>query len=78
MVSPMAHPMSVMQARRIAVALDCDPRSVLSEARGKRVRGIVGEKIREYFASNGITPAVAVAMETHLGIASIHRGRPQL
>lgn len=32
--------------REIAVEARCDPRSVLRELRGERVRGVVGERIR--------------------------------
>lgn len=76
MVSVMAHPLSIIETRRIAVELECDPRSVESEINGRRVRGVVGERIRRYLEQRGVSPSAApTAPITPMGMRT---GRPFL
>jgi hypothetical protein len=78
MMLVMAHTLSIIEIRRIAVELECDPRSVESEINGRRVRGVVGERIRRHLETRGFgiqslpgsPPAMAGAVGLHRG------GRP--
>lgn len=75
MVSVMAHPLSIIEIRRIAVELECDPRSVESEINGRRVRGVVGERIRRYLEQRGVAPSAAPGAPFPLAMRT---GRPML
>jgi hypothetical protein len=44
------------QLRRIAVDADADPRSVRAVLRGRRLRGMVDDRVRRALQDHGITP----------------------
>jgi hypothetical protein len=76
MVSAMGNMFPISEIRRVAAELQCDPRSVEAELSGRRVRGMVGERIRRYLTTRGVLPAQAEASVAHASalLGARHRG----
>lgn len=73
----MVHTMpTVPEIRRIAAELQCDPRSVEAELSGRRVRGMVGERIRRYLSARGalLVQAEGAAANASASLGARRRG----
>jgi len=47
--------------RRLAVAADFDPRTILKELHGRRARGMAGHRARAVLVQEGLLPALVLA-----------------